>query len=340
MSNMDSVVITGGAIVIEKVFDLRKTSKFPIKKIEEINYSELIGSRGLKYLTEATKQSLAASIIAKEHAGLMEIPNERGGVILATNLASISYVTEFDLISLEEGVNNVSPMQGPNLLLNAPASRLGIHHKLSGYNTTITSGRVGALDALEFACQSILKGEVDISIVGGVEEKTQNYINWFVQAGLIDESESERINQGAGVVILESKEHAENRGATIYGEILNFSSYFDVQYLNNNRESNNLAENYKQLIEDVINSEDYEINSLCLSDNQLDRLSMNEQSFLENYFQNVEFIKHFDEFGGELNSCSGIVQLLSSLEKTKDGHGIIFNYDWFGNFRSLLFRKR
>lgn len=335
---MSLVVVTGGAVILEKIDDTLDTFLFPISKQEEIDFAELIGSRGLKYLTEATKLSLAASIMAKKHAGLGDIPAERGGVTLATNLASISHVTEFDLTALQEGVNNVSPMQGPNLLLNAPASRLGIHHKLSGYNTTITSGRVGGLDALEFAYHSIVKGEVDVCIVGGVEEKSQYYLDWFKQAGLVTDANQEQINQGAGVLILESRGHAEARGAQIYGEICDFSALFDVYSLGSEA-PHQMEENYESLIENLVVDQAYMIQSVSLSDNQLHGTVESEKLFFKSRYQDARLVQHYEKFGGELNSCSGIVQLMAALDKGKSGYGLVCNYDWFGNYRSLLFNK-
>ncbi|WP_202080460.1 beta-ketoacyl synthase N-terminal-like domain-containing protein [Caldalkalibacillus salinus] len=357
---MNEVVITGGAILLD-TYRHTMDECYPIKKVGDISYADFIGTRGLKYLTESTKMSLTASVMAKAHAELEEVEPERGGVVLATNMASISYVTDFDMTSLVEGVNDVSPMQGPNLLLNAPASRLGIFHRFSGFNTTVTSGRVGGHDALEYAYQAIARDEVDVCIVAGVEEKSEEYLNWHIQSGRIKQHETDLINQGAAVVILESKTHALQRGATIYGTLSGFASYFDPNALREQTEQVSVS-GYQHLMDtlfspvhevaatqDVYSSNSSQqahssdistIKSVCIADSQLHRSGEEEKAFILNHLGTGPLvINHFERFGGELYGACGILQLLTALHQTEEGHGLIFNYDWFGHYRSLLFHK-
>ena len=60
-------------------------------------------------------------------------------------------------------------------MLNATAAKLGIHFNITGFNTTISTGRVASLDALEYAYHMIQKQEVDLVIMTGVEEWTPTY---------------------------------------------------------------------------------------------------------------------------------------------------------------------
>lgn len=337
---MNSIVITGGAAILKKkpVLD----ASFPIYSIEDISYPDLIGKRGLQFLTPATKMSLAASVLAWEHAGLSEVPPERGGVVLATNMASIYHTTHFDWQSLNQGVNCVSPMQGPNLLLNAPSSRLGIFHKLRGFNTTISSGRVASLDAIEYAVNAIKRKEVDICVVAGVEELSEEYVHWFHQNGLIQEGEDHDLNEGAGVLILESGEYAMKRNATIYGEIKGFASVFDPDAIAGTAEDLILERSYQmmmnQLIEEM-NVSTSDIVEVCIADDQLKQKQEAEKKWVYNHLsKEIHVIEHFTQMG-ELYGASGMMQVMLSLQSVRSGLRLILSSDWYGNHRTVLLNK-
>ena len=319
---MNSVVVTGGALIVDATNVETINTRFPIKALSEINYSEYLGSKGLKYLTQATKMSLVASILAKEHAHLDEISPIKSGVVQATNLSSIQSVSEFIHVSLEEGVSCVSPMQGPNLILNASTARLGMLHKISGFNTTLTSGRVGAIDALEYGYNAIISGEVDVCFVAAVEEGSLEYVNWFDNAGLHGQTKGSLIDI-AGTIILESEEHAKKRNAQIYGEILGFSGLFDTDALLKTGSSE--TDKYAELVKDWSG-----IYNICIDESKLESLS---------FSKDAEIINCADIYKDELYGASGIVQTIHSLNTFDNRQGIVLNRDWFGNYRSMMMKR-
>lgn len=335
---METVVITGGAMLVDEMHAEIDSYSFPFLKIENIDYKELIGKRGLRYLTDATKMALVTTNMSKEHAKVEEFVSERCGIVVATNFSSLSTISEFDLETLTNGPRAVSAMQGPNLVLNATAAMLGIHFNITGFNTTISSGRVVVFDALEYACEMIQKNEVDMVIVTGVEEKTQALEDWLVDCQLIENDKLTMIKPMSGTVILESESHAKARGAKVYGRILNFCQTFNGDYLVKDGKDIDKSEDYNYMIHNLV--DDYEeIKNICISDNRLIEETSNELSDISKIFNHSKIISTYEVFGGELLGATGMAQLLHSLHTFEPGKGIIFSNDWTGNFRGMLLEK-
>ncbi|EHJ52818.1 beta-ketoacyl synthase N-terminal-like domain-containing protein [Streptococcus macacae] len=332
---METVVITGGSLVTEEI-NYDKDFLFPVLKLENANYKELIGGRGLRYLTDATKMSLVAAKMAKENAQIEEFIPERSGVVVATNFSSMSTIVDFDKLTLAEGPRSVGAMQGPNLVLNATAAKLGIHFNISGFNTTISTGRVAALDALEYAYHMIQKREVDLVIVTGVEEFTPAYKQWLAETHIMSADQIAQLRQLGGTIILESQSHAKARGAKIYGQILKFCSTFDSHFLvkNTNKKNENNYEEYHYLMTELSeNTEEYM--SICIADNHLMEDHQDEIDYFQRNFKQTEILPIYDVFGGELFGSTGIAQILYSLQKFQEEKGAILCNDWSGNFKGL-----
>lgn len=335
---METVVITGGSMLVDEIQDETGSYSFPTLKIENIDYKELIGKRGLRYLTDATKMGLVTTNMSKEHANVKEFVSERCGIVVATNFSSLSTISEFDIETLTSGPRAVSAMQGPNLVLNATAAMLGIHYNITGFNTTISSGRVAVFDALEYACEMIQKNEVDMVIVTGVEERTKALEDWLVDCQLVENDKLVMIKPMSGTVILESESHATARGAKVYGRILKFCQTFNGDYLVKGGKDIDKSEDYNYMIHNLV--DDYEeIKNICISDNRLIDKNSDELSEMSKTFKPSKIISTYEVFGGELLGATGMAQLLHSLHTFEPGKGIIFGNDWTGNFRGLLLEK-
>lgn len=333
---METVVITGGALIAEEIHDDNGGFLFPVLKLKAADYKELIGGRGLRYLTEATKMALVTTKMAKENAGIEEMIPERCGIVVATNFSSMATIIDFDKATLTEGPRAVSAMQGPNLVLNATAAKLGIHFNITGFNTTISTGRVAMQDSMEYAYHMIQKGEADMVLITGVEEMTDEYKQWLQETNIMEKEVLAELKQFSGSIILEAESHAKARGARIYGRILDFCSTFNGNYLINGGNETDEYEEYDFMTKQL---GECEIKSICVSDNRLDGKSEYEAEYIKTHFANIKMVSSYDAFGGELLGATGAAQILYSLQNFNEGNGIIFCNDWTGNIRGLLIQK-
>jgi 3-oxoacyl-(acyl-carrier-protein) synthase len=120
-----------------------------------------------------------------------------------------------------------------------------IRYGIQGYCKTPTHDVVGGLDALGMAYRAIRRGAADVIITGGCEDLLEaSVVLTFAQTGncvLGDDPNAYRpfdrraagliLGEGAGICILEDYEHARQRGADIYGEIVGFGQTNDAHGL-------------------------------------------------------------------------------------------------------------
>ncbi|MFC7440517.1 beta-ketoacyl synthase N-terminal-like domain-containing protein [Laceyella putida] len=335
---MSPVVITGAGAVLSKAVPWE--TRFPIVAADQINYGDIIGKRGLQYLSPATRMLLSASVFAWKSSGLESVEPARGGVVVGTNMCCMRHAAGYDWQALTEGVHTVSPMEGPNLLLNAPTARLGIFHKLMGFNTTLSSGRPGSLDAIEYAVHAIESGEVDVVITGAVESLSDEYVAWFKENGLIEAGEESVLTEGAGVLILESDEHAKERGARIWGTVRGLSSVFDPDV--NQAKSPLSEESYLELWEQLSRETGITAQEVTHVHANMDCLGgrvEGEKALLNRLFPDANLLG-LDSSLGELYTITGMIQAMYALETGGDGLHWIPNVDWFGRYHSILVEKR
>ncbi|HYH02132.1 MAG TPA: beta-ketoacyl synthase N-terminal-like domain-containing protein, partial [Bacillota bacterium] len=105
------------------------------------------------------RQSIFAGIAARraiatylEEAGFQP---EQTGVVMGSTFGAVTSIGEFYRKALGEGVNAVSPMEFPNTVANAPASRVGIWLKLKGPSISLSDGLISGLNAVGYAYDEI-----------------------------------------------------------------------------------------------------------------------------------------------------------------------------------------
>lgn len=212
-------------------------------RIQEWNYEPLIGKRGLQFLHACSKYVMGSSLIALANAGLNleDVVPEELGIVVGTNFSGMRMAALYDEILMTEGPNYVSPMEGPNTIVNSPASYLAIKINARACNTTITTGANSGFDALGNAATLLRKGAAKYVVVGGVEELNDSVIWFYDKAGLLPSERYEEAGlpfhpdssgwmpaEGAASVVLERKSDALARGATILAELVSWSSSFSA----------------------------------------------------------------------------------------------------------------
>jgi 3-oxoacyl-[acyl-carrier-protein] synthase II len=162
---------------------------------------------------------------------------ERVGAVIANTLGGVEYVTQQVERFYQLGPRFMSAHTALAWLHVANVGRLAVHYDLRGYCKVPINDACGSLDALGLAYQAIRRGAADVLITGGTEAPLHpcvlevldvfppfhggndpySYHPFDVRAdGLL-------IAEGAGICILEEYEHAVQRGAPIYGEIVGYA---------------------------------------------------------------------------------------------------------------------
>ena len=181
-----------------------------------------------------------AVIAAKEawsDAGLdgEQVDGDRLGVVCASGIGGVTtLLSNYDALR-DSGPRRVSPLAIPMLMPNSPAAYVGMEFGArAGVHTPVSACASGA-EALSYGLDMIRHGRADIVVAGGTEAAIHPlpmaaFANMMALSKRNDEPDRASrpydkgrdgfvLGEGAGMIVLESAEHAEARGARIYAEL-------------------------------------------------------------------------------------------------------------------------
>jgi 3-oxoacyl-[acyl-carrier-protein] synthase II len=236
------------------------TSAYPVKIGGECSKFDVTSYAGeaAKYTDEKIQPrrmdrfaqfGLGASLSAVRDSGLdfkAEDPF-RCGVVIGTGIGGIETIEEQNKILVARGVSRVSPFTVPRLMANAASGNVSILFHLNGPNTCVSTACATGSNAIGDAGRLIQYDLADIMIAGGSEAALSELgLATFVAARALstrndDPTHASRpwdkdrdgfvMSEGAGVVVLEEYEHAVQRGARIYAELVGYGMSGDGYHI-------------------------------------------------------------------------------------------------------------
>ena len=169
---------------------------------------------------------------------------ERVGITLGTGIGGMRTIIEQEAILHDGGLRRLNPFGITMIMPNGAAGMLAIDYGIFGPTTTVTTACAAGNDAVGHAFRSIRYGELDVVLTGGSEcIMTSVAIGGFERAGAASTKSNEApqpfdanrdglvIGEGAGMLVLESLEHAQARGATILAEIAGYGQTTDSHHI-------------------------------------------------------------------------------------------------------------
>jgi 3-oxoacyl-[acyl-carrier-protein] synthase II len=189
-----------------------------------------------------TQLGLAAALQAAEESGLEDCDPERVAVLIGTGVGGLTTLQEQCISWIENGDRGVSPNFVPMMMPNAAAAtvamRLGIH----GPGFSIASACATGAHAIGEGLRMIERGEADVVVAGGAEAAlTGLCIAAFRRMGALSKEGVSRpfdarrdgfvMGEGAGVLVLESEEHASARGADVFARVVGYGASNDAFHI-------------------------------------------------------------------------------------------------------------
>ena len=230
---------------------------------EVVNFdvSKYLEPREAKRMDNFVHYGFAAGQDALLDAGLLDEDSshnpERIGCALGSGIGGLKTIEDTTEAYLQGGPRKVGPFFIPGSIINMVSGYLSIKHNLQGPNLAIVTACSTATHSIGIAARMIQYGEADIMVAGGAEfATTPTSMSGFISARAMstrnDEPElasrpwdRERdgfvLSNGAGVVVLEELEHARQRGAKIYGELIGFGLSADAYHMTSPPEDGNGA---------------------------------------------------------------------------------------------------
>jgi 3-oxoacyl-[acyl-carrier-protein] synthase II len=186
--------------------------------------------------------AVAAAAEAFEHAGRPNVDAGRFGVVFATGVGGIWTLEEQIRTRLEKGERRVSPFLVPLMMANAAGAAISMKYGLQGPNETICTACAASAHSIGQAARLIAWGRCDAMVTGGTEAAaTPTAMAGFANMTALSTSGASRpfdierdgfiMGEGAAVLVLEEREAALARGATILGEILGAASNADAYHI-------------------------------------------------------------------------------------------------------------
>ncbi|MDN5331139.1 MAG: 3-oxoacyl-[acyl-carrier-protein] synthase [Tepidanaerobacteraceae bacterium] len=218
-------------------------------EVKDYNPEEFIEKKELKRLDRFTQFCIGAAKMAIDDAklDLVALDPTRMGVVMGCGIGGIETWEEQHKVLLEKGNRRVSPFFIPMLISNMASGQISMFFNLKGPNFTVTTACASGTTAIGQAFRILQNGEADVMLAGGAEApitplalagfsamkalSTRNEDPVKASRPFDRDRDGFVMGEGAGVLVLETLEHARKRGARIYAEILGYGATADAYHL-------------------------------------------------------------------------------------------------------------
>lgn len=237
------------------------TTDYKVKLAAEVKGfvpKERMDFKAAKRMELFSQYAVAAAKEACADAGF-EIAKEdayRCGTIIGSGIGSLQQIEKQYETILEKGPGRVAPLMIPMMISNMAAGNVSIQLGLKGKCTNVVTACASGTNCIGDAFRAIQYGDAEVMFAGGTESSIcPTGVAGFTALTALSESkdplrasipfDQERngfvLGEGAGVIVLEELQHAKNRGAKIYAEIVGYGSTGDAYHITSPAEDGNGA---------------------------------------------------------------------------------------------------
>jgi 3-oxoacyl-[acyl-carrier-protein] synthase II len=237
-----------GISMIES-FDASDLASRIAGEVKNFDAEELWGRKEARSLSRFAQFALAAAeqAFTQSRLHLEHVNRERLGVYVGTAAGGIDTILENFTYLYSRGPNRVSPNLAAKMLSNMAASQISIRFGAIGPSLAHVTACASANMAIGDAYKVIQRNEADVMFAGGSEAainkaivasfcnakalSTRNDMPALASRPFAEDRDGFVISEGAGILILESLEHALKRDAPIIGEIIGYGSNSDAFHI-------------------------------------------------------------------------------------------------------------
>ncbi len=228
------------------------TGDLPTKVAAEVNNfepTEWINKKDSRHMDRFAQFAVAAAKLAVQDSGLdfAQVDKERAGTVMGCGIGGVITFEEQKVVLMTKGSGRITPFFVPMLIGNMAAGHLSIEFGLQGASLTIVTACASATNAIGEALRIFQRGEADVILCGGTEAPLTSLAFAGFCAARTMSTEKDHPDQacrpfdkrrsgfvmgeGAGVLVLESLEHAKARGARIYAELAGYGHTSDSYHI-------------------------------------------------------------------------------------------------------------
>jgi len=235
-------------------FDASHLNTRIIAPIENFDPADIVGKRIVRRYGRYISHAMAVAQLAMADSGLnpAEVDPTRAGVIIGSAIGGVNAMLDGYDIMKEKGARRISPFTVPAMLIDSAPGLIAVDFGFRGKNFGVVGACASGNYGVGEAYNAIIHDEADVMVSGGVEMGFHEFtVSAFDRTGALSRRNDEPnkasrpferdrdgflLSEGAAVLILERLEHALDRGAKIYGEILGYSTNADAYHITAPRE--------------------------------------------------------------------------------------------------------
>ena len=245
--------LTAGRSGVRRIeaFDPSRIASQIAGEVRDFDASHILDRKELRRTDRYIAFGLVAAREAMDQAGMPSrldgVEAERTGVILGTGLGGVGTLVEGISISATRGPDRISPFFIPMGIPNVGAGQVAISFGMTGPNFTTVSACATGGHAIGEAWETIRRGDADAMLAGGTEAGIyESIVGGFASMRALstrnDDPEGASrpfdkgrdgfvIGEGCAVVVLESLDHAEARGAEPLAELVGYGATADASHI-------------------------------------------------------------------------------------------------------------
>jgi len=238
---------SGSAMITH--FDASKHKTRFAAEVKGFDPVALFGTREARKMDRFTQFAVAATMEALDHSGLKidESNRDRVGILIGTGIGGIGTLMEQADVMRARGADRVSPFLIPMMISDSAAGMLAIRVGARGPNMAIATACASGNNAIGEAMETIRRGSADVMLAGGSEAalvplamagmnvmgalSTRNEDPMTASRPFDKNRDGFLMGEGAGMLILESLEHAQARGANILCELSGYGTTDDAHHI-------------------------------------------------------------------------------------------------------------
>ncbi|AQS59453.1 beta-ketoacyl-ACP synthase II [Desulforamulus ferrireducens] len=243
--------LTNGVSGIARItrFDPSEFSTQIAGEVKDFDFSQYLDKKEARRMDKFSQYGVVATAMAIEDAALdMEaLDKDRTGVIIGSGIGGMETFEDQCKVLVNRGPSRISPFLIPMMIANMAAGQIAIKFGLRGPNITTITACASSANAIGDAFKLIQRGDADVVIAGGTEAPiTPLAVAGFCAAKAMSTNNEEPekasrpfdvnrdgfvMGEGAAIMVLETLEHAQKRGAKIYAEIVGYGSTCDAYHI-------------------------------------------------------------------------------------------------------------
>ena len=217
-------------------------------EVKDFDAKAYMDPKAAKRMELFCQYAVAAAKEAVEDSGLdMEKEDPfRVGVSVGSGIGSLQTIEREHTKLLEKGPSKINPLMVPLMISNMAAGNVSIRFGFKGKNINVVTACATGTNSIGEAFRAIQYGEAEVMITGGAESSiTPVGISGFTALTALSVNDDPTrcsipfdkdrsgfvMGEGAGIVVLEELEHALNRGAKIYGEVVGYGCTADAYHI-------------------------------------------------------------------------------------------------------------